>query len=171
MIQDLEKIEISLIKLKRDFNIQLSALSSDSKEFHNSIIELSYKYPNHKELLQFIVHVNDKLEAHQSLFSDIVADTFNDMLEVKADMVGKMIQIQKKAIKDKEKSDSFFKRVKSNIINAHLKTIIGYIVAAVIVIALVIGAITNPKGTVEVFDSVGSVFSNKTAKILNTGGK
>jgi uncharacterized coiled-coil DUF342 family protein len=55
----LTEIENSLIKLHDDFNKQIQALGNNPQEFHKVLIELSTKYPDHKELLQFIVFIND----------------------------------------------------------------------------------------------------------------
>lgn len=94
-MKDLKEIESSLDQLYSDFNHQLEALGSDSKEFHKSLIELSSKYPDHKELLQFIVFINDKIETKQSMFSDIVVDSFNELVRTKKFLVRKMIEQQK----------------------------------------------------------------------------
>lgn len=90
-MKDLREIESSLERLQLDFNKQLEALGSDSKEFHNSLIELSSKYPDHKELLQFIVFINDKIETKQSIFSDIIVESFNELVRTKKLLVKKMI--------------------------------------------------------------------------------
>jgi len=87
---ELTKIEESLDELHKDFNKQLEALGSDSKEFYNALIDLSAKYPDQKELLQFIVFINDKLETNQSLFSEIVIDSFNELIKTKKVLVKKL---------------------------------------------------------------------------------
>jgi hypothetical protein len=90
-MKELKKIESSLEKLHKDFNSQLQALSTDSKEFHNSIIDISTKYPEYKELLQFMVFINDKLETNQNMFSEVVIDSFNELVKVKKDLVQEII--------------------------------------------------------------------------------
>ncbi len=95
-MEDYRKIEKNIEKLINDFNKQVSHIE-DNKDFHSSIIELSAKYPEHKELLEFIVLINDKLETRQSLFSDMVSDSFLDMMRIKKEIVIKLI--------DKESSD------------------------------------------------------------------
>ena len=95
-MQDLENIESSLINLQKDLNNQLSAMSNDSGEFHNILIELISKYPNHKDIIQFTVGINDRIETNQSIFSDIVISTINEMIEVKHEMLRKMIAVKAK---------------------------------------------------------------------------
>jgi len=92
-MKELKKIDQSLLKLQQDFNTQLEALGSDTKEFHNALIDLSAKYPDHKELLQFIVFINDKLEINQNIFQEIVFDSLNQLISLKKDLVSDIIEI------------------------------------------------------------------------------
>lgn len=94
-MRDLHEIESSLDKLHSDFNKQLGELGNDSKDFHSSLIELTAKYPEHKELLQFIVLINDRIETKNSIFSDIVVDSFNDLIETKKLLIKKLIEDKK----------------------------------------------------------------------------
>jgi len=119
-MKELKKIDQSLMKLQQDFNTQLESLGSDTNEFHNALIELSAKYPNHKELLQFIVFINDKLEINQNIFHEIVCDSLNQLIRLKKDLVCDIIDIHSKGIKQEEntlwgKTKSFigsFKNIK-----------------------------------------------------------
>ena len=86
-MKELKQLETSLEELHKDFNRQLEALGDDSKEFHKALIELTSKYPDHKELIQFIVFVNDKLETNQTLFKDIVVESFNELVGIKKTFV------------------------------------------------------------------------------------
>lgn len=86
-MKELKQLETSLEDLHKDFNRQLEALGDDSKEFHKALIELTSKYPDHKELIQFIVFVNDKLETNQTLFKDIVVESFNELVGIKKTFV------------------------------------------------------------------------------------
>jgi len=86
-MKDLHRITETLDKLKEEFNSQLSAIDDDTKNFHNAMIDLSAKYPDHKELLQFIVFVNDKLETNQNIFSEVIVESFNDLIDTKKDLI------------------------------------------------------------------------------------
>jgi len=103
-MKELIKIDQSLQKLQNDFNSQLEVLGSDTKEFHNALIELSSKYPDHKELLQFIVFINDKLEINQNLFGEIVSDSFNEMIRLKKELICD-IMAKHEPLKDTQKDE------------------------------------------------------------------
>ena len=146
-MEDLEKIENSLIRLQKELNAQLSVVSTDSKEFHSSLIELIAKYPNHKDVIQFTVGINDRIETSQSIFSDIIVDAINEMIEVKHEMIRKMIALHKPT------KEGFFVRTKNKMTTKDFMTKVFYIVTALAVIALVSGAIFAPESTISVFDS------------------
>jgi len=141
-MKELLKIDKSLEKLQIDFNSQIEALGNDTKEFHNAIIELSSKYPDHKELLQFIVFINDKLEINQNLFSEVVSDSFNELIKVKKQLVQKLIE-------EKECED-LKQMVEPDGVWAHTKSVLGtfknakIILTAIAVIALAAGALLAP---------------------------
>ena len=156
-MEELKKIEASLIKLQEEFNIQISAMTNDSKIFHNSIIELSAKYPNHKELLQFIVQINDKLETNQSIFSDIVIDSFNDMINVKHVMLKKMILTQEKMAKENLKNSPFIDKIKKIEFSKNMKFIT---ISTIIMLSLgflTIGIIVAPEHTILIIESIKSL--------------
>jgi len=90
-MKKLEYMEKSIDKLIEEFNRQIVSMD-DNKEFHNTIINLSSKYPEHKELLEFIVMVNDKIETRQSIFSDMIIDSFNELMRIKKEVLIKMIE-------------------------------------------------------------------------------
>ncbi len=108
-MESLDKIELSLIELQKDFNEQINLINKDTKDFHNAIIKLSAKYPDHTELLQFIVFVNDKLEINQDIFRGIVQDGFNEIIKQKKEIVQQM----KKHKIQSDKSGSLLDKIKS----------------------------------------------------------
>lgn len=138
-MKDLKKIDQSLEQLHKDFNTQLEALGSDNKEFHNALIELSAKYPDHKELLQFIVFINDKLETNQTLFSDIVVESFNELVKVKKTLVQKIID--EKDTKIVNGDDSLWSKVKST---TNLMKNAKMVMTTLAVILLAIGILVAP---------------------------
>jgi len=89
----LEEIDTSLEKLKTDFNTQITAIVDEKNTFHNRMIDLTAKYPEHKELIQFTVLVNDKLETKQENYSDVISSSFNELISAKKSLI--------KAIKSK----------------------------------------------------------------------
>ncbi len=130
-MQDLQTIDDSLLKLKEDFNKQLDAIEDDTHSFHNAMIELSAKNPEHKELVQFIVFVNDKLETKHKTHSEVMIESFNEMINVKRSLIHAIQQVEAK------EDMSFFRKIfNSTKIFADLK--ITLISVAAIAIAIVI---------------------------------
>jgi len=142
-MKELKKIDESLERLHSDFNKQLEILGSDTKEFHNALIDLSAKYPDHKELLQFIVFINDKLETNQSMFAEIVVDSFNEMIKTKKQLVQKLLE-------ERENSNNnltLWEKVK--ITTGTMKNI-KMILTALAVILLAAGVIIAPDMFIEI---------------------
>jgi len=142
-MKELKKIDESLERLHSDFNRQLEILGSDTKEFHNALIDLSAKYPDHKELLQFIVFINDKLETNQSMFAEIVVDSFNEMIKTKKQLVQKLLE-------ERENSNNnltLWEKVK--ITTGTMKNI-KMILTALAVILLAAGVIIAPDMFIEI---------------------
>jgi len=110
-MKDLEKIDKSLEQLSKDFNSQLEALGSNTNDFHNAMIDLTAKYPQHKDLLRFMVFINDKLETHQLMFTDIVVESFNELIKTKKDLVQKIMD--EKGTRAKSSEDSLWSKVKN----------------------------------------------------------
>jgi len=142
----LEEIKNSLEKLQKDFNSQLIALGSDREDFHNSLIDLTSKYPEHKELIQFIVYVNDKLETKQSMFTDMVSDSFNEIVALKKNLLYKMID-DNTGNSNKATTQGFWGGIMSKI-----KTFkdIKIILVTIAIITATIGVILAPDTFLEV---------------------
>ena len=83
----LTEIDTSLEKLKDDFNKQMAAISDEKNRFHNTIIDLTAKYPEHKDLIQFTVLVNDNLETRQEHYSDLITTSFNESILAKKKLI------------------------------------------------------------------------------------
>jgi ABC-type bacteriocin/lantibiotic exporter with double-glycine peptidase domain len=87
----IREISESLEKLQIDFNTQLQHLNTDTITLNKEIIKLSSRYPEHAELLEFIIFVNDKVETRQTIFSEVVIDSFNSLVELKKEMIKEII--------------------------------------------------------------------------------
>jgi hypothetical protein len=94
-MKDLEMMENELCKLIDDFNKQVGSMD-DYNDFHNRLIKLSTEHPQHKELLEFIVMINDKLETKHSIFSDLITDSFVELMGIKKQVIKKMIEKEEK---------------------------------------------------------------------------
>ena len=130
-MKKLECIEKSIDKLIEEFNRQVVSMD-DNKEFHNTIINLSSKYPEHKELLEFIVMVNDKIETRQSIFSDMIIDSFNELMRIKKEVLIKMIE--KERIENEKKVFAKLKNLKAS----DYKTILFFIAIIIFGAAILI---------------------------------
>jgi hypothetical protein len=152
-MKELKKIDESLELLHNDFNKQLEALGSDTKEFHNALIDLSAKYPDHKELLQFIVFINDKLETNQSMFADIVVESFNELIRTKKTLVQKLLD-EKENITKVSNDLSIWQKVK--VATGAMKNI-KMILTSIAVILLAVGVIIAPDMFIEIIKELAKL--------------
>ena len=146
-MKNLEEIEKNLNNLERDFHNQLDILGSDTKEFHNALIELTAKYPDHKELLQFIVFINDKLERNQTLYFDVISEAFTDSVKIKKEMIKEIMKTKEPYIVDSKKS--FFSGI------TFKDTKVALISLAVI--SLGIWAMTSPDTLMAIIQKIGTI--------------
>jgi len=150
-MEKLQEINESLTQLQEDFDRQISVIGSDKTEFHDVLIELSAKYPEHKELLSFIVHISDKLETNQTIFVDVVSDTLTELIKNKNALVKKIISERKIKFEDtgsiwgKAKSiTTFFKNSK-------------IILTALAIIAIAGAVIIEPQAFLAVIKALTSL--------------
>ena len=132
-MRDLTEVDDSLLKLRIDFNKQLSAIEDDQHSFHTAMIELSAKNPENKELVQFIVFVNDKLETKHKTHSEVLIDAFNELIDVKRSLIQTL-----KEVKEHEEQGFFKKIFNSTKIFADIKmTVIGIAAIAIAVVVMI----------------------------------
>ena len=81
--KEIEQLYDNLDLLKKDFNVQLNGIENDLKEFHKILINLTKKYPEHAELLEFIVFINDKLETNQTQYKQVISEVITKMIDYK----------------------------------------------------------------------------------------
>lgn len=152
-MKELKKIETSLEALHKDFNLQLEAMGSDKNEFHTALIKMAKKYPDHEELIHFITFINDKLETNQQIFSGIVVESFNDLVNTKRTLVQKLIDEKEKQEK-KEIEGGFWKRTFKMATNIkEIKVIMMYLT---ILIAFG-GAAFAPEASLEILKAMAKV--------------
>jgi len=152
-VKDFKRMEISLEQLHKDFNTQLEALGTNTKEFHNTIIDLSAKYPDHKELLQFMVFINDKLETNQTIFAEIVIDSFNESIRNKLTLVQKLIE-EKEIKTDTFDNMTIWEKVKST---GYIMKNVKMILTALAVITLAAGAVLAPDMFIEIIKELSKL--------------
>lgn len=109
MVKNLKIIEETLSDLSKELDSQLNATSLDTVKFHEHLIELLSNYPDDKELIQFIVFINDRIVTNQELSKDIIYDTLKELIKQKQLLI-------KELLKNEEESSidliSFFKENK-----------------------------------------------------------
>lgn len=72
--------EEDLTNIIIDLDRQLEILNTDENTFHNSIIEIIGNNPNSKELVQFIVSINDKIETKNDILKDVLSDSLKTLI-------------------------------------------------------------------------------------------
>ena len=92
--------EEELETIIKDLDKQLSALNTDNNTFHNAIIETIAKNPKSKELVQFIVEINDRMETKNGVLKEIISDSLSEL-------VRKKIKIFKEITKELEKLNRY----------------------------------------------------------------
>jgi hypothetical protein len=95
IIKELEELDMKIADLKRNLNNQVNAIESDISDFHKQLIDLSAKYPQHKQLLEFVVFVNDKLETDHSNFKAVLMESMNELIQIKRDVLKQNIKAKK----------------------------------------------------------------------------
>ena len=105
----LEEIQIHL-----DNQIQILDSLDDGK-FHNTLIDIIHAFPESKELIQFIVSINDKSETKNEIFKDVIYKTVRDLVSVKQQAVFEIMKELKEQKKQKEQTKSFVDNVKEMI--------------------------------------------------------
>jgi hypothetical protein len=126
--------------MQAEFNAQLYTMDSDTNDFHKQIIKLAGKHPDHAELLEFMVFVNDKLETKHNIFTDIMTDSFNDLLNNKRMLIDEII------VKS-EPQKSPFSQVKDTLTNPKELKFYGLLLAIILVAGTVL---FQPKAVMDV---------------------
>ena len=146
--KDLKSIDDSLVKLKEDFNNQMDANEDDTNSFHNTVIDLAAKNPEHKELLRFMVFVNDKLETKHKTYAEIYSDAFNELITTKRDLLNTL------GCNNTSKDMGFFRKIfTSTKLFADAKMILISIAA----IAIAIGVMISPDVVLSVVKAIAEL--------------
>lgn len=152
VIEELSKLDSTLTNLKRDLNTQINLANTKVNEFHKMLIDLSTKYPEHKELLEFVVFVNDKIETNQTNVKEIIIESLNDIISLKKEIIKQIIISRKKpfSLPSEEVKKGFFDKITSF---AEIK----FIVVVVLIIVLILSFITAPDATVNALQWVSKI--------------
>lgn len=106
-MEDLKEIEKNLQKLEAALDRQFEAASttSDLDKFHKNLIEILAQSPQEKEIIEFVVFINDRLETKHTITTEIMLETIKDVIKLKRQMVKKII-----GLCDNTKKISLFER-------------------------------------------------------------
>jgi TPP-dependent trihydroxycyclohexane-1,2-dione (THcHDO) dehydratase len=144
LLEDLKEIEHSLELLSKDLDAQISVHSLDNDAFHERLINLTSKYPENKELIQFIVTINDKLVTSQVISRDIFYETIKGIIVQKRFLIKRIIKYIELRYQPKESTISkIFEYIKNN------KTTLIIIGVSVAFTLLMIGVFVVPSETIE----------------------
>lgn len=128
MVDELKDIEKSLELLTKDLDTQMSSYNIENDKFHDSLISLSGKLARFdaknsddnevfKELLHFIVSINDRLVTSHILARDMFYDTIIELIQQKRFLIKKLIKEYEEKTQPKESNISkiidFFKTNKT----------------------------------------------------------
>jgi predicted nuclease with TOPRIM domain len=130
----LKIIETKLSKLQVDIENSLNAIDNSPEELHRRLIELTSKYPDHSELIQFIVFSNDRLNTNQQLMREVIQDSFKKMIELKRDFIEITPNNETSSIMEKFKT---FKDIRIAL-------------SLIALIALGVAAILNPQAAITI---------------------
>lgn len=144
MVKDLKEIYESLEEMSRELDTELSAVSTESDKFHEQLIDLISKYPESKEIIQFIVSINDKLVTHHTLSRDILYDATKGIISQKQYLIKQLI----KDYEDKENKTSMMDKI-NNFIEKNKFTLI-LIGGTILVVIVVVLLIFMPKEIIEI---------------------
>lgn len=143
MLEELKEIEVSLDVLSKELDQQLSATILEADKFHEQLINLLSKFPENKELIQFIVFINDRLVTTHTISRDILYDTVKGIIKQKQYLVKRLLKEYEK----KETKQSIFVKT-SDFLKANKTTII-VIAASVSITLILVGLFIIPTETME----------------------
>jgi len=149
MVEELKEIETSLAELLKDLETQFSAISLESDTLHKNLINLSSKFPNDKEMIQFIVFINDRLETSHTISRDILYDTVKGILKQKQFLIKRLIKDYDKNVKASEsKLMKFMELLKAN------KVTIIMMAASITITLTLVALFILPSETIEIFKTL-----------------
>ena len=153
IIAELEILDRDLSELKKNFNNQMNAVEGDLKEFHKHLIALSAKYPDHKELLEFIVFINDRIETNQTNFKEVLLESINEIILIKRSLIKYQIKSVDCSNVDKPiqilEVDTYQPRPSSIMEKLTALKELKWVLSIIFILILFIGFLVAPEATKE----------------------
>jgi uncharacterized coiled-coil DUF342 family protein len=95
LLDELDKIENKLIeKINQIDNVN---------ELNDKLIELISQFPEQKQLIRFIIYINDNLSNSQTKSNDVLIDTITDLISQKKRILELIEELHKPKKKSSEK--------------------------------------------------------------------
>ena len=157
MIVSLKEIEQAFDKFLKDIDVQLAASNNDADKFHNSLIELIAKFPDDKELIQFIVSINDRLETNHIIAADILAETIKNTIKQNLVLVKRLLR-EYELRNAVEQTNPYIAFVKDN------KAVTVIISVALAVMIVFSSLMVMPKETLETLTIINKTVASEVKK-------
>lgn len=151
-MEDLKEIEKNLQKLEAALDRQFEAASttSDLDKFHKNLIEILVQSPQEKEIIEFVVFINDRLETKHTITTEIMLETIKDVIKLKRQMVKKII-----GLCDNTKKISLFERFLDFVSDNKVLLMIILISLGVVVFGLVV--FLMPEQLIEILKEINKI--------------
>lgn len=151
-MEDLKEIEKNLQKLEAALDRQFEAASttSDLDKFHKNLIEILVQSPQEKEIIEFVVFINDRLETKHTITTEIMLETIKDVIKLKRQMVKKIIGLY-----DNTKKISLFERFLDFVSDNKVLLMIILISLGVVVFGLVV--FLMPEQLIEILKEINKI--------------
>lgn len=151
-MEDLKEIEKNLQKLEAALDRQFEAASttSDLDKFHKNLIEILAQSPQEKEIIEFVVFINDRLETKHTITTEIMLETIKDVIKLKRQMVKKII-----GLCDNTKKISLFERFLYFVSDNKVLLMIILISLGVVVFGLVV--FLMPEQLIEILKEINKI--------------
>jgi len=127
--ENFEDFDEALTTILENFDVQMEQLGITDNTFHNSLIDIMSKYPDSKELIQFIVAINDKLETKNELVKDVLSETLREIIITKQHSMKKIsTEFSKNKKSNTSKIKEFFKQIPPKYIYGTILVAVGFLI-------------------------------------------
>jgi len=127
-----EEIKREIEELKKSLIKQINDNDLDMKEIMKNIIKVSSKYPEQKELIEFIIMLNDALNRESKNIKNDIIDIIDVCFVYKIKLLDKVESLKKESVK----TSTFKNKVKT--ITTNIKNMLfGKLIIPLIIIAFI----------------------------------
>ena len=146
----LEELDKDLSTLHKTSIKQMLILNEDDNTIYKHILELGTKHPEYRDVLEFIIYINDSLSRRDSDFENIMSESMMAFIDVQKSLIDINIEAEKK-IRKLHSKKSFWQIISTKITSINdIKTILG----VGFVLVFVILKVWFPEASSEVFGNL-----------------